>query len=124
MGKQVAKGELAGNPRIVHPKVRQPVDNAVVPMELSLIHQNSQSGRCEGLRVRANTEHRVGIHTFRLADQTHAETLGIDEFAILHHADRDAGHGVGRHGALDDTVDIRRLDGRRRSPIRIGPKTG
>ena len=88
MHQQVANRHLARDPRVVHLKPGQVIDDLVVPADLALIDEDGEVGDRERLAGRAGRENRVRINRVRCSKFSHAVTFGERDLAILDNGDR------------------------------------
>ncbi len=86
---QVAHRDLARDPGVVHSKVGEVIDDAVVPADLAFLDQDRERRGRKSLGRRADLEQRVGADGLRRAQLAHAVTAGEGHLAVLH--DRDGG---------------------------------
>lgn len=104
---QIADGDLARHPGVVHLEAGQAVDDPVVPAELSLVDQHREHRDGERLAGRADREDGVGVDAFGRAEPAQAVAARQHDFAVLHDRHRHARHAVLAQQRLDARVQIR-----------------
>ncbi len=111
MHQQVADRHLARDPGVVHPEIRQVIDDRVVPVDLALVHEDRERGGREGLRGRTDLEQRVGVDRLRGVEAADAVSAGERDLAVLDDCDGGARHALLFHHRLDAGVEAFRRRG-------------
>jgi hypothetical protein len=97
MGQQIADSEFACDIRIIHPELRQMVDDLVVPAQLAFVYEDGERGSSKCLRVGTDLEQCVWVDAAWLPGFAYAVALGEDELAVCNNSDRHAGDLKGLH---------------------------
>ena len=109
MDEEIAHGDLPRNPRIPHLKPRDVLDDRSVPVQPSLLDEDSQRRRRERLRVRGDPEAGPFVHRLARFQGPDAESTSCDDSTVFHHGQRDTGHLERVHRPFDDGIEVNLL---------------
>ena len=118
MHEQITDCQLARHVRIPHLERRQIADDRGIPVDLALLHQQSEGRGGEQLGVRRDAKQRAGIDGRCFALLPDAEPCRDHDAAVLDDGERDARNVEGAHYPLNVGVEIGRSAGWRRNTDR------
>ena len=108
---EVAQGDLARHPGVVHLELGQVLRDGIVPVQPAVLGEDRQGGAGERLGVGGDPEQRVGVDRRGLAQPAHAIALRVHDLAVLHHRDRHSRHREHLHGPRHLRVEPRERPG-------------
>jgi hypothetical protein len=82
MTEQIAHGDVLRDPIIVELKVRQVLNNGVIPAKFAFVHQHADERGGEGFGGGANRKDGIRVHGFGLARFEHAVALRENLIAL------------------------------------------
>ncbi len=105
VGEQIGDGDVLRHPRVRQREPGQVLHHRRVPGDRAGADLMGDHGGGERLRQRGDLEHGVGVDLCRLTILAHAEALGIDGGAVLHHGDRHAGNAGLAHDVAGERIE-------------------